>query len=241
MEKSAQAIIFDLDGTLIDSMGAFYQMVINNLDRMGVNVPDSAISKIGEELLKDHQSSTTEQGITMVFKLFWKIGRKTGLSKAKTAIFSLQCMIQAKKVYFSAPLFPDVKPSLIQLRNAGFQLGICTLASKKQLYNTLLKHEILSFFNTEGLISRNDVKKIKPDPEGILMALEGCSAATGFFLGDMPVDIIAGNRAGTITIGITTGLIDRFMFQLYSNPNKIFDTLTQASNWILKENSKPSN
>jgi phosphoglycolate phosphatase-like HAD superfamily hydrolase len=238
MGNKTQAIIFDLDGTLIDTMGAFYEMVINNLNRRGISVAEKSISSVGGELLRDYQSSSAKQGITMVFKLFWKIGRKAGLSKSNAIIFSLRCVIQARKVYLSAPIFPDVKSSLIQLHTKGFQLGIYTLASKKQMLDTLYKHEILSFFNPEGLISRNDVRKLKPDPEGVLLALRGCRAESGIFLGDMPVDIIAGNRAGTATIALTTGLIDKPMLQQYCNPTEIFDSLTQASKWILEAFNK---
>jgi phosphoglycolate phosphatase-like HAD superfamily hydrolase len=236
MTNNARAVIFDLDGTLIDSMGGFFDMVINGLNRKGIRSTDKIISRIGTELMEDYQFKPSKQGIGIVFKLFWKIGRKAGLSRPKTLIFTLECVTKARKIYYSAPLFPDAIESLTELHSAGFHLGVYTLASKKQLMRILLKYELTKFFNPKGLISRNDVKLVKPDPEGILLALKGCSVSpsNGTFLGDMPADIIAGTRAGVTTIGLTTGLVGRAKFQQHSQPVVIFDSLKQASRWILQ-------
>jgi HAD superfamily hydrolase (TIGR01509 family) len=58
------------------------------------------------------------------------------------------------------------------------------------------------------LITGDDVAKGKPDPEGIRSALEtlGCAASASWYIGDGPVDIRAGRAAGVRTIGISHGL-----------------------------------
>ncbi|MFX0014224.1 MAG: HAD family hydrolase [Promethearchaeota archaeon] len=239
MTLSESGVIFDLDGTLINSMNSFYELVINNLQRSGVRISEENLKKVGAELLKDYQTPPSGQGRVLVINLFWKIGRKMGLSRIKSMKFTFECVFKARKVYHSAPLFPDTKKSLSRLQKAGFQLGIYTMASRKQLTETLTKHEIIHFFNPKGLISRDDVKRAKPDPEGISLALRMCSIhpSKGFYIGDMPVDIIAGNNAGTNTIALTTGLINKNIFNQYCQPTAIFDSLTQASSWILQKRS----
>ncbi|MFX0185190.1 MAG: HAD family hydrolase [Candidatus Hodarchaeota archaeon] len=236
MTNKARAVIFDLDGTLIDSMSGFFNMVIEGLDRKGIRSTDRIISRIGTDLMEDYQLKSSKQRIGLIFKLFWKIGRKAGLSRPKTLIFTIECVTKARKVYYSAPLFPDVIESLTELHSAGFHLGVCTIASRKELMRILEKYDLTRFFNPKGLISRNDVKKIKPDPEGLLLALKGCSVSpsNGTFLGDMPADIIAGTRAGVTTIGLTTGLVSRKIFLQHSQPVMIFNSLKQASKWILQ-------
>lgn len=240
MVSKVTAVIFDLDGTLIDSMGGFYEMVIGGLERKGVKYSQKLLSRIGNELLEDFQSVPTKRGIGLVFKLFWKIGRKAQLSRLNALIFGIECVSKARKIYYNASLFPDVKESLNHLRSNGFQLGIYTLASRTQLEETLSKHRIKQFFNPSAIISRDDVGKIKPDPEGLLLALERCSVSPsdGFFLGDMPIDIIAGNKAGVTTIAITTGLVNEKTFNQYSQPNIVFDSLTQATDWIINTKKK---
>jgi pyrophosphatase PpaX len=236
MTNRARAVIFDLDGTLIDSMGSFFDMVIDGLNRKGVKTTDRVINKIGTELIEDYWFKTSKQGIGLIFKLFWKIGRRAGLSRFKALVFTLECLNKAREIYYSASLFPNVIESLTALQSAGFQLGVYTLASRKQLLKTLIKHDLIKFFNPNGLISRSDVKKIKPDPEGLLLALKGCSVSpsNGTFLGDMPLDIITGTRAGVTTIALTTGLVGRKMFQQHSQPVMIFESIDIASKWILQ-------
>ena len=100
---------------------------------------------------------------------------------------------------------------------------------------TIVKLGIKDFFHPNALISRDDVLRIKPDPEGLLLAIEACSTSPQFsyFLGDMPIDIIAGNDAGVQTIGLTTGLVSKSVLNKYSEPSIVLDSLEQATSWIL--------
>lgn len=238
MEKSnqRQAIIFDLDGVLINSMSNFYKMVITDIRKRGITIPPDVLKILGKELIEDHQTPGRREYFPII-QLFWKIGRRAGLSKFRAFFFALQCVRKAKDVYSSAILFSDTIESLARLKEAGFELGIFTLASKKQLTFILEKNNLTHFFNPNALISRNDVKKQKPDPEGIILAFEGCSSSPdlGFLVGDMPIDIIAGTKAGVKTIGLTTGLVDKEILQEYSSPTIIVDSLKEASDWILNQ------
>ncbi|MHA1972719.1 MAG: HAD family hydrolase [Candidatus Hodarchaeales archaeon] len=237
MNKSA--VIFDLDGVLIDSMGGFYQMVLEKLNHMGVQSTEEKLHLMGKKLLKDYQSPSKREFMP-IFKLFWSIGTQAGLSKVKTFVFTLTCLLNAKKVYYSASLFSDAVENLNILKNSGFKLGICTLASKKQLNNTLEKFNIYRFFEEKALISRNEVKRLKPDPEGLLLALKALSSppSKSYFLGDMPVDIIAGTKAGVKTIALTTGLLDGDSLKNYCNPTVITNSLHEACTWILKDSKE---
>jgi len=238
MEKPIhhQAVIFDLDGVLINSMGNFYEMVINDIRKRGIEISSNVLKTLGKELIEDYQTPGRRE-YSPIIHLFWKIGRRAGLSKFRALFFALQCVRKAKEVYSSAIPFSDTIDSLTRLKEAGFELGIFTLASKKQLALILEKNDLYHFFNPDALVSRNEVKKLKPDPEGLILAFEGCSSSPdlGFFLGDMPVDIIAGTRAGVKTIGLTTGLVSKEILQEYSSPTIIVDSLEEASDWILDQ------
>ncbi|PWI47945.1 hypothetical protein CEE45_09220 [Candidatus Heimdallarchaeota archaeon B3_Heim] len=232
---STFAAIFDLDGTLLDSMRSFNKIIISNLEKTGVSVTPESMETIGVYLLKKFQAPQTNSGIRLIFYIFWRIGREMSLGRLKAIYFALNCIRKVKSVYENAPLFPDVKLSLSKLINHGFQLGICTNASRKQLVETIEKHGIKEFFHPDALISRDDVLRIKPDPEGLLMAIEACSTSPQhcYFLGDMPVDILAGNDAGVDTIGLTTGLVSKAVLLRYSAPSTVVDSLEQAISWIL--------
>lgn len=234
-----RAVIFDFDGTLVDTMGSFYDMVIVNLKRHGATVTERDINRLGTDLITEFHSRSQSNGVALILKLFWNIGRKAGLSRYRAVLFAMKCAVQAREVYKSAPLFSDVRSTLTRLHlEAGFKLGIYTLATRKVLLNTLETHDLIRFFSKEGLVSRDDVQNLKPDPEGVFLALQGCSVPASnsnvFLIGDMPADILAGTAAGLTTIGLTTGLISREIFQQFSHPTKIFDSLEQASQWILE-------
>jgi len=234
-DPTVKTVIFDLDGTLIDSMRIFNDIVLSNLERSGVTKAKESMNKIGIQLLETHQASQTNTGIILILKIFWRVGRSFGLSRLKSLQFTNRCIRKVKEVYKMAVLFPNTKKSLEKLVEHGFCLGICTSASRDQMISTLTKHGIIKLFNSDALISRDDVTNLKPSPEGIFLAIDACSARADecFFLGDMPVDIIAGNRAGLTTIGLTTGLVNRELLLRLSSPSIVLDSIEEATEWII--------
>ncbi|NHJ01970.1 MAG: HAD family hydrolase [Candidatus Heimdallarchaeota archaeon] len=238
MKINRSAVIFDLDGTLIDSMRNFYLMVQEGLEKRGINTKEKLTSDLGTELIKDSEANQAKRpGITLIPRLFWKVGRKTGLSWIKTILFTFECVRKARKVYYEAPLFPDTIESLKKLKEAGYELGIYTMASRKQTNVTMEKYNLFEYFDSSAIISRDDVSYIKPHPEGVILALKGCSVdpENGIYIGDLPADIASGERAGTKTIALTTGLVDYKTFTQVSNPSIILNSLQEASEWILNE------
>lgn len=228
-------MIFDLDGTLIDSMRGFRTLVISNLSKSGINMSESRMKEMGLRLLENSQRGGDKGGIRMVFTIFWRIGRTFGLNRLNSLFFTIRCLSNMKSVYRNAPLFADTIESLTILSQMGYRLGICTSATSKQLNQTLQKYNLEKYFIPSALISRNDVQIIKPDPEGVLLSLEECTANLNesYFVGDLPIDIHAGNSAGVATIGLTTGIITKEIFHDYSKPTIVLDSLKQATEWIL--------
>ena len=230
------AVIFDLDGTLIDSMQSFNDIVYSNLEKRGILITSKGIEDVGHQLLKKYQNPPSKTGFKLIFNIFWRIGRSSGLSYLQAIIFSFICISEVKRVYKNASLFPTVKECLSKLSFHGFRLGICTTASRRQLEDILNNYEIKHYFYQSALITRDDVKRVKQDPEGVLLAIEACSAHPqhSYFIGDMPSDIVAGNMAKTTSIGLTTGLLKRSLLLQYSTPTAVFDSLEQATTWILE-------
>ncbi|MHA2055784.1 MAG: HAD family hydrolase [Candidatus Hodarchaeales archaeon] len=235
MNSVNKAVIFDLDGTLIDSMRAFRTLVITNLGKRGIELSEARMKEIGLRLLESSQRGEEKGGIRLIFNIFWKIGRIFGLNRINSLLFTVNCISEMRSVYRNSQLFPDTIESLSILSENGFCLGICTSATSKQLTQTLRKYNLDRFFVQDALVSRNDVRIVKPDPEGLLLVLKQCSAnpKRSFFVGDLPIDIHAGNSAGVATIGLTTGIITKALFHEYSNPLAVFDSLKQATEWIL--------
>lgn len=77
-----------------------------------------------------------------------------------------------------------------------------------------------------ALIGIEATEKHKPEPEPVLLALErlGATAGDAWFIGDSPHDIYAGRAAGVRTIGVLTGPYDRAAVAL-AEPTHIVDRL----------------
>ena len=97
-------------------------------------------------------------------------------------------------------IYPDALPTLRILRNLGHRMGIVTNTSREAASRELSMQGIEEYF--ELVITRDDMKKLKPDPEGILLALRRLSAERFIFVGDLVHDSRAARRAGGISITI---------------------------------------
>lgn len=104
--------------------------------------------------------------------------------------------------------FPGVMELLAELRSRGARLGVVT---SKRRENALLGLELCqlgAFFGV--VVAGDDVNVGKPDPECVLTALRRLSApaAGAVMIGDSVHDVDAGRRAGAATMFVTWGAGD---------------------------------
>jgi pyrophosphatase PpaX len=103
---------------------------------------------------------------------------------------------------------PGAAALLRELRDAGIRTGLVTSKTtiRRDLDGRLAGLDPL----LECIVTGDDVKRGKPDPEGILRAMAQLGGApdTTAYIGDGPVDIHAGHAAGVRTIAISHGLHD---------------------------------
>jgi len=94
------------------------------------------------------------------------------------------------------------KETLISLRDRGYRLGVVTSGSRWRLTPEISEYGLDGLFDV--VICNEDVRRRKPDPEGLLTALSrlACNADCCAYVGDVPEDILAGRNANTATIGV---------------------------------------
>jgi HAD superfamily hydrolase (TIGR01549 family) len=95
-------------------------------------------------------------------------------------------------------LFPDTLHALRTLRSRGIRMAIVTNTSRQAAHNILVKHALSEYFDV--VITRDSVAQVKPDPQGVFLAMERLQEQNTFFVGDMPVDSEAARRAGIKSI-----------------------------------------
>lgn len=191
MKKDIQLIIFDFDGTLADT----YELIIKTnqeaMRQMDYPVRD-------EETIRGTIGLPLEAGIRTLFP-----------DLPEEAIpqwcATYRRVFDVYKTRYLPVLFPEVKETLEWLRDKGFVLTVASSRQSVSLNAFLRDLGILPCFRY--VLGADNVSRAKPDPEPVLKTLRdlGYSAGKTLVVGDMPVDILMGSRAGAGTVGVTYG------------------------------------
>ncbi len=199
------AVLFDLDGTLVNCIIPMEQILIRVLENLGIRTAEAKKKHIVENLRKILlQGSSPFDGI----RLLWRLGRYLGMPPHKRAAMVLFAYRSLKEAFLNSPLFPGAKRVLGDLRRKGIMMGIVTTRSSKEAEYVLKRHSIDDYFRI--VVSRDLVSRGKPHPDPIIFALKkiGLSPAQAVMVGDMPTDIEAGRAAGVKTIALAIGIFN---------------------------------
>ncbi|MGZ8694160.1 MAG: HAD-IA family hydrolase [Gaiellaceae bacterium] len=181
-------VLFDLDGTLIDSgaaiLASFHHATETVLGRRYAD--DVVMASVGGHGIHRQMAAFDED-------------RVDDLVAAYRA-HNIQ-------LYRDVRLFAGVEPVLERLRDEGRNLGIVTVKSRMTVELTFELLPLGSYF--EVVVNGDDVEEHKPDPAGLELALErlGADAADAAYVGDSPFDLQAAKAAGIASIGVTWGRI----------------------------------
>lgn len=190
-ELPPPAMLFDLDGTLIDSV---YQHVIawrNALARVGI---DLSVWRI-------HRRIGMSGGLFVS-----ALQREMGLRLSPEEITELQDLHAAEYIEQSDSVRP--LPGSIELLRSltEWQVpwAIATSGSMKTAGPTL---EMLAVPDGVPIITRDLVRRAKPDPDLFLAAAEalGIDPRLAMVIGDSVWDLLAARRAGALGIGLQSG------------------------------------
>lgn len=188
-------LIFDFDGTLADTHELIIQTNQEAMRRMGFPVlEDRVISRtIGLPL---------EEGILTMFP---QLAREDLPAWMKT----YRAIFDELKTKIIPGLFPHVKETLEALHARGYVLTVASSRLSLSLNDFLRDMGIAPFFSY--VLGADNVSVAKPDPEPVLKTLRDLHfrADEALVVGDMPVDILMGKRAGAFTCGVTYGNSDR--------------------------------
>jgi len=127
---------------------------------------------------------------------------KKNFSEAKTKQFQREVEKFLENYELSAAkssrLFPETLSALRQLKALGCRIGLVTNTSKKAVNRYFSVHGLEDYFDAS--VTRETVSKLKPDPEGVLLALRRLQGKRFFLVGDLEHDAIAAEKAGGLSI-----------------------------------------
>ncbi|NLL78618.1 MAG: HAD family phosphatase [Clostridiales bacterium] len=177
MLDKIEAVIFDLDGTLVDSMWMWKEIDKEYLGRFHIPLPE----KLQEDIEGMSFSETA-----VYFKERFKLPNSVEQIKADWNRMALD------KYTYEVPLKPGVKAFLEKCQNAGMKFGIATSNSRELVENIVQVHKIKGYFSC--IVTGCDVKKGKPSPDVYLVAAQKLQTAPEKCL--VFEDILPGIQAG---------------------------------------------
>jgi pyrophosphatase PpaX len=189
--KPPLAVLFDLDGTLIDSIELILTSMHHAFRRHGGAAPSDA------EWL---------EGVGIPLKTMF--ARYVGANEIDTIIgFYREHQLEHHDRLVSC--YADVPATLEQLRDDGHPLAVVTSKSDWLAQRGLEHVGVAQLFDT--IVGCDSCSRHKPHPEPVLTALArlGYSADEAVFIGDSVHDIEAGNAAGVTSIAALWGPFSR--------------------------------
>ena len=190
--KGVKAVLFDLEGTLVDfqwNLKGAVQETIQKLNALGFPV---------DRLQGKKYSVLKNQAMAMASE----IGQSP--EQVKEEIDSIYYRFDADAL-LRCSLRPKAKEFLFCLKTSDIRTGLVSNVGKKAIEEGIKKLGLSSLLNI--LVSRNDVRHLKPNGEGICLALNrlNITKEETLFVGDSIDDIQAAKEAGLRVIIILGG------------------------------------
>ena len=180
--REVKAILFDMDGVLVDSLDTWCRTFNDTLKHFGLKtIPrNKFIKDFGapiEHDVKKYFKGKTIREVEHVYNLKFK----ERISYVK--------------------LFPESVSALKKLKKHPIKIGLITNSTRFIATTILSNFRLKKYFKV--VVTMDDVKRRKPAPDMILKAckLLRINPKNTILVGDTMNDIIAGKRAGCVTVG----------------------------------------
>ena len=208
-KPSSAAVIFDLDGVLIDSEALQHKAYSAVLERYGVAVDKQTYAR---------HWVAEGRGPEFAVERFHLALSPADLRRAKS------------EVYFDilrrdVTLMPGVRPALIRLQ-PRFHLAVATNSARRDVDFVLQRFELTSFFS--AVVTREDYATAKPAPDAFLAAAQRLQVAPSscVVVEDAERGVLAAHRAGAKVVAVPNDFTHDNDFSLAARVLPNLDELT---------------
>ena len=208
----AAAVLFDLDGTLIDTTDLILMSCAHTFER-----------HLGSTPTRDALIATFGRSLPEALREF---ARDTGIRDPDTAADEMLATYRAHNDEHHDALireFPGVSAMLDALQVAHRRLGVVTSKREGAARRGLDHYGLAHYF--EVAVFHDDTERHKPDPEPLFAAVNrlGLDVGDVVYVGDSTHDVVAGRAAGIRTIAALWGPFARAISNA-SAPDALADT-----------------
>jgi HAD superfamily hydrolase (TIGR01509 family) len=185
-----KGVIFDVDGTLVDSNDAHAQSWVDTFREAGYDVPFEKVRPLigmgGDKLLPKTIGVSRDSDE----------GKKLGERRGK--IFKSNYLPHLR------PL-PGARELVLRVKRDGLKAIVASSAKDEELKGLLKAAHVEDLMEEKATAS--DAKRSKPDPDIVQAAIDesGISVNQLVMIGDTPYDVEAASKAGVRTIGFLSG------------------------------------
>ncbi|MDI6709616.1 MAG: HAD-IA family hydrolase [Thermoanaerobacterales bacterium] len=184
--QGIQTVLFDLDGTLVDSLSLIqdtYQAVFRH---MGLPWGDGEVMRFIGISLREIAARFAPSRADEFIRFYQREYERGHDARLRT--------------------FPGSRSILESLGRRGYQTGVVTSKGRHGACLALRLLQLEELFDI--MVTADDVHRTKPHPEPVVKALRalGTPPWGAVFVGDSPFDFEAGRRAGVRTLAVSWGL-----------------------------------
>jgi len=192
------AVLFDLEETLVKTPWSVHQHVLEfrrdtKRKLIDLGIPKTILEGIKRATIMRNVASEYVQGhfTEERARMYWR----------EMEMFLNHYELDSAK---KSRLFPETITTLQTLREYGAKMGLVTNTSRRAVDVVFEIHGLKRYFDV--VVTREDVAKLKPDPEGILLAKGKLRAQRFLVVGDLVVDVLAAKSADGVAIMVTRDL-----------------------------------
>ncbi|MAA61910.1 HAD-IA family hydrolase [Idiomarina loihiensis] len=218
MMYDKRLVVFDWDGTLMDSIGRIVSSMQNTAQHTGLPVPT-------EISVRDIIGLSLEPAIEKLFGVLNAAQLNSFLTQYRDEYVDLNTT--------PSPLFHDAKAVLSQLSHAGYRLAVATGKARRGLQRVWAESETEHYFDTSRCASET---KGKPDPQMLYEIMNELKTQPEHTLmvGDSVHDMKMAVAAGVQAIGVSFGVHDAERLR-EAGATIVVDSLSELSNKLVRE------
>jgi HAD superfamily hydrolase (TIGR01549 family) len=201
-----RAVLFDWDGTLVDSAERTYRCYVRVFSAYGIGYDHAAFERTYSP---DWYRTYEDVGLA---RDHWPEADARWLSCYETE---------------TSRLVPGAREALERLARAGLAQGLVSSGDGSRVRREVQALGLEPFFG--AVVCGGETARRKPDPEPLLLALERLSLApaAAAYVGDSPEDVAMAKAAGAFAVGIPGGFPNREALAA-SRPDLLAPSLGEA-------------
>ncbi len=222
--REIQALLFDLDGTLLDTDEARAEALAGRLKGISRLLPSRDPHRAARRVMLKTRGPVNTLLTAMDV---------VGLDENTLGLADRLRRFRGERTVANFQVVPGATETLHALEG-HYRLGIVTARGKRETEAFLAQYQLTNLF--EVVVTHESTPRLKPHPEPVRHAAEmlGLSTASCAVVGDTTADIHAAKKAGAWAIGVLCGLGERAELEA-AGADLVLDSTAGLAGWLVPQ------